>query len=64
MLRKQLLWNELTMGLICGGVCRFYGRIARGPDEHEEATLQAIQENGSGLKGSTSFHYTILLFII
>ena len=52
------------MGLICGGVCRFYGRIARGPDEHEEATLQAIQENGSGLKGSTSFHYTILLFII
>ncbi|XP_052769062.1 CCA tRNA nucleotidyltransferase 1, mitochondrial-like isoform X2 [Mya arenaria] len=29
---------------------RFYGRIAEGPDEHEEATLTAIQANADGLK--------------
>ncbi|KAG8231146.1 hypothetical protein J437_LFUL011215 [Ladona fulva] len=29
---------------------RFYGRIASGPDNHEEATLKAIERNMEGLK--------------
>jgi len=29
---------------------RFYGRIARQPDVHEAATLDAIRDNGAGLK--------------
>ncbi|KAL3872940.1 hypothetical protein ACJMK2_036112 [Sinanodonta woodiana] len=30
---------------------RFYGRIAKSPNDHEEKTLHAIQENGAGLAG-------------
>ena len=30
---------------------RFYGRIARGPDCHEEDILQAIRDNANGLAG-------------
>lgn len=30
---------------------RFYGRMATGPAEHEEATLRAIRDNGEGLAG-------------
>ena len=30
---------------------RFYGRMARGPAEHEESTLSAIRDNSEGLAG-------------
>lgn len=29
--------------------CRFYGRVALEPDDHEPETLRAIRENGCGL---------------
>lgn len=30
---------------------RFYGRIAKSPNEHDDATLKAIKENAEGLSG-------------
>ena len=35
-------------------LCRFYGRIAKGPAEHEDVTLDAIRDNASGLESKIS----------
>lgn len=36
---------------LCLYLCRFYGRVASEPGQHDQDTLEAIRDNAQGLAG-------------
>jgi len=48
-------WSASLFLSLTTVMCRFYGRIAKQPQEHDSKTLKAIRENAHGLAGQCCY---------